>query len=648
MTDLNLTLQHRTPAVNGFVGIEAIARVAVAGMPSPQTRRVYISRLREFLTYLQTQPGGISRSLIQTYLREMRERGMGASAVNQALSAVKKLVGELGERDLLDRTTVESILGLKGERVRGIRTGNWLTSEQAWELVNAPETSKRNRSVGSLRNRGMGKGSPGEGAIRRRRMADIPVWEKRPGGEALCQPDQADLPQMPGQPRAERDNRLRDRALLALMVGCGVRRAEAAGLTWDRFVQRWDRWVLADIMGKGGRVRTVAVPDWAADRLLELRNAAVTSAAVTSANQSVRERMDHGPGGGVACQPAPANYPGRHGLRADAPLPPLHPLPENPAATARFLPDQPSALEVLPEMLGDRCNESGDGKDGGDVDGTQLGPGCTGTRNHLLGNFMAHPNQLQGRSCDPLRPGEAGTVSDVPLPGLGPTLSQVPGHSDTGDGAEQAGGQVNAQTLGSSSTGGMGTTRQSLAPGGAQAGETGIYTVRDRSGEGIQRHIPPERSGERSRQADTVPEVCEAGSGAGTDPYLSITHRAAGAAVEQGNPLGDAVRDGRGEGDQAHQSAESGSIFHLTESGIWWVVKSYADRLGLKVRPHDLRRTHAQLSRLGGASIEQIQITLGHAHIATTERYLKTGECLKRGEASPDFIRLPFLQSSAT
>ena len=51
-------------------------------------------------------------------------------------------------------------------------------------------------------------------------------------------------------------------------------------------------------------------------------------------------------------------------------------------------------------------------------------------------------------------------------------------------------------------------------------------------------------------------------------------------------------------------------------------INGYARRLGVEVAPHDLRRTFAKLAHRGGAPIEQIQLTLGHASVQTTERYL--------------------------
>ena len=50
--------------------------------------------------------------------------------------------------------------------------------------------------------------------------------------------------------------------MVAVLLGCGLRRAELAGLKVDDFQQREDHWVIADLLGKGGHVRTVPVPSW--------------------------------------------------------------------------------------------------------------------------------------------------------------------------------------------------------------------------------------------------------------------------------------------------------------------------------------------------------------------------------------------------
>jgi integrase len=60
----------------------------------------------------------------------------------------------------------------------------------------------------------------------------------------------------------------------------------------------------------------------------------------------------------------------------------------------------------------------------------------------------------------------------------------------------------------------------------------------------------------------------------------------------------------------------------LDPQGVFRVVNDCANKLGFQVAPHDLRRTYAKLAHQGRAALEQIQLSLGHASIQTTERYL--------------------------
>jgi len=54
----------------------------------------------------------------------------------------------------------------------------------------------------------------------------------------------------------------RDRALLAVLIGCGLRRREATTLSVEHIQLRDARWVIIDLIGKGRRVRTVPMPSW--------------------------------------------------------------------------------------------------------------------------------------------------------------------------------------------------------------------------------------------------------------------------------------------------------------------------------------------------------------------------------------------------
>jgi integrase len=54
----------------------------------------------------------------------------------------------------------------------------------------------------------------------------------------------------------------RDRALLALLLACGLRRHEAANLKVEDLQQREEHWAIGELVGKAGHIRTVPMPDW--------------------------------------------------------------------------------------------------------------------------------------------------------------------------------------------------------------------------------------------------------------------------------------------------------------------------------------------------------------------------------------------------
>jgi site-specific recombinase XerD len=59
----------------------------------------------------------------------------------------------------------------------------------------------------------------------------------------------------------------RDSAMLAILVECGLRRAELANLPIEKIQIRQGHWVIVDLVGKGGHVRTIPIPSWAKERL---------------------------------------------------------------------------------------------------------------------------------------------------------------------------------------------------------------------------------------------------------------------------------------------------------------------------------------------------------------------------------------------
>lgn len=190
--------------------MDAIVQTALTGViemvlnavDSVHTRRAYSRALADFIEWHQaTGQAGMTKAVVLEYVVYMRDAGMTASTINQRLSAIRRLAQEAADNGLLADGHAQAIARAKGVKQQGARLGNWLTKEQAQELLRLPDT----RTL---------KG-------------------------------------------------LRDRAILAILLGCGLRREECAALTVAQIQQREGRWVLVDIEGKGAKVRSVPMPSWA-------------------------------------------------------------------------------------------------------------------------------------------------------------------------------------------------------------------------------------------------------------------------------------------------------------------------------------------------------------------------------------------------
>ena len=77
-------------------------------------------------------------------------------------------------------------------------------------------------------------------------------------------PSASDFQKMPKRaPDTSTAKGKRNRAILTLLIGCGLRREELVRLAFEHVQQRDGRWCVVDIQGKHGRVRTVPMPSWA-------------------------------------------------------------------------------------------------------------------------------------------------------------------------------------------------------------------------------------------------------------------------------------------------------------------------------------------------------------------------------------------------
>lgn len=153
------------------------------------------------------------RPLNKALVLKYRQTLTGSPAsINLKMSAIRKLAQEAADNGLLDQTIANGVSRVHGVSSHGVRAGNWLTKHQAQNILTVP-------NVETLKG-------------------------------------------------------LRDRAILAVMIGGGLRRAEVASLKFEHIRQRDSRWVIVDLIGKGNRVRSVPIPSWVKLAIDEWTNSA--------------------------------------------------------------------------------------------------------------------------------------------------------------------------------------------------------------------------------------------------------------------------------------------------------------------------------------------------------------------------------------
>src|SRR5947207_10740929 len=181
--------------------LEQSKSAVLNSLTSPSSQRSYDHAIREFIDWYCSEPRlAFNKTVVTRYRISLEQSNYASSTINLRLAAVRRLAYEAADCGLLSPDLAAGIRRVKGVKKHGMRIGNWLTAEQGKRLLAAF------------------------------------------GGEGL---------------RSKRDY-----AMIAVLLGCGLRRAEVAGLTVEHIQQREEHWVIADLVGKGGHVRTVPVPTW--------------------------------------------------------------------------------------------------------------------------------------------------------------------------------------------------------------------------------------------------------------------------------------------------------------------------------------------------------------------------------------------------
>jgi integrase len=179
--------------------LEQSKSAVLNSLTSPSSQRSYDHAIREFIDWYCSEPRlAFNKTVVTRYRISLEQRQYAPSTINLRLAAVHRLAYEAADCGLLSPDLAAGIRRVKGARRLGDRIGNWLTADEGRRMI----------------------GAFGASALKQRR----------------------------------------NRAMIAVLIGCGLRRAEAAALKFEDVQLREEHWVIADLNGKGGHIRTVPMP----------------------------------------------------------------------------------------------------------------------------------------------------------------------------------------------------------------------------------------------------------------------------------------------------------------------------------------------------------------------------------------------------
>ena len=188
-------------------------RTVLSSLGSRDSTRAYAYAIDDFIAWYCSEPRlAFGKHVVLRYRIELESRLLAPATINVRLAAVRRLAYEAADSGLLSPELAAGIQRVKGAKKLGVRLGNWLTVDECRRLLRAPD-------------------------------------EQTLKGK-------------------------RDRAVLAMLLGCGLRRAEVAKLQVRDLQQREEHWAVVDLIGKGRHIRTVPVPDWVKTTLDEWTQAA--------------------------------------------------------------------------------------------------------------------------------------------------------------------------------------------------------------------------------------------------------------------------------------------------------------------------------------------------------------------------------------
>jgi site-specific recombinase XerC len=194
MADCKKSKHSRAKTILRLPDLEQSKNAVLHSLAAASSQESYGYAIDEFIGWYCSEPRlAFSRTVVLRYRFFLEQKNLAPSTINVRLAAVRRLAYEASDTGLLSPELAAGIRRVKVAKRLGVRIGNWLTVDQSRTLLR-------------------------------------------------------ELP-------SDRLRDKRDRAILALLIGCGLRRAELVGLGTEDFQVREEHWVIADLIGKGRHIR---------------------------------------------------------------------------------------------------------------------------------------------------------------------------------------------------------------------------------------------------------------------------------------------------------------------------------------------------------------------------------------------------------
>jgi len=159
-----------TKTVLRIPDLEQSKAAVLNSLPAKTSQESYAHAIDEFIAWYCSEPRlAFNRPVVLRYRIYLEQKNLAPSTINVRLAAVRRLAYEAADTGLLSPELAAGIRRVKGAKRLGVRVGNWLTADQGKTLL---------QSSGSDTLRGK-----------------------------------------------------RDRAILSVLLGCGLRRAELVALS---------------------------------------------------------------------------------------------------------------------------------------------------------------------------------------------------------------------------------------------------------------------------------------------------------------------------------------------------------------------------------------------------------------------------------